>query len=63
VRTAVESATAEMMKAWTLVRAKHPSDHVTNAERILKEAFSRLTANPDATVSAKSLQDMYSQIR
>lgn len=28
----VEAGTAEMMKAWTLIRQDYPTDHVTDAE-------------------------------
>ena len=59
----VEAATEEMMKAWSLVREQHPSDHAVNAERLLKAAFSKLNTDLNSIVSAENLQRMYSQIR
>lgn len=59
----VKAATAEMMKAWALIREKYPTDHVANAERILKAAYFRLNTNANGIVLAENLVSMYSQIR
>ncbi len=36
-------AASELVKAWLEVRNRFPTDHPVNAERWLKEAFSKLT--------------------
>lgn len=59
----VAAMNAEMMAAWSLIRQDHPTDHPANAERLLKEAFTRLNADHNAVVSAENLRQMYAQIR
>lgn len=59
----VEAGAAEMMKAWTLIRQDHPTDTETNAQRILKDAFTTLNSDPNAVVCAEGLRQMYSKIR
>jgi hypothetical protein len=59
----IDHVVAEMKQAWLLVRKEHPTDSEADAQRILKNAFTKLNSDPNAVIQAERLREVYAEIR